>query len=131
MKSICVSQHRSLKVLLLMWSSPAALVKVKLSASRLSTGPQSFFSHALYHFRMISSLVILGPANDGALATPWRPTPPASVQAPATSRFLRDTVVFFIVRSPSPHWSLLHSSAPGRLLDCQRFRICCHPVSGH
>ena len=27
MKSICVSQHRALKVLLLMWSSPAALVK--------------------------------------------------------------------------------------------------------
>src|SRR5215467_2021420 len=83
MKSICVSQQRVLKVLLLMWSSPAALVKVKLSASRLSTGPQSFFSHALYHFRMISSLVILGPVNTGALAAPRRPTtPPASVQTP-------------------------------------------------
>src|SRR5215471_771536 len=132
MKSICVSQQRVLKVLLLMWSSPAALVKVKLSASRLSTEPQSFFSHALYHFRMISSLVILGPVNTGALAAPRRPTtPPASVQTPATSRFLRDTVVLFIVRSPIPHWSLLHFSAPCRFLDCQPFRICCHPVSAH
>ena len=57
MKSICVSQHRALKVLLLMWSSPAALVNVKLSANRLSTGPQSFFSPAAYHFRTTSSFV--------------------------------------------------------------------------
>src|SRR5258707_37817 len=72
MKSICVSQHRDLKVLLLMWSSPAALVKVKLSASRLSTGPQSFFSQAAYHFRATSSFVKFCPPNALALAGPDR-----------------------------------------------------------
>src|SRR5260221_376536 len=68
MKSICVSQHRALKVLLLMWSSPAALVKVKLSASRLSTGPQPFFSQAAYHFRTTSSFVKFCPPNGLALS---------------------------------------------------------------
>src|ERR1700719_3652949 len=57
LKSICVSQHRVLNVLLLMWSAPAALVKVKLSASRLSTGPQCHFSQAAYHLRTTSSFV--------------------------------------------------------------------------
>ena len=63
MKSIRVSQHRVLNVLLVMWSSPAALVKVKLSASRLSTGPQSFFSQAAYHFRITSSFVKFLPSR--------------------------------------------------------------------
>src|SRR5215472_15720534 len=120
MKSICVSQHRVLKVLLLMWSSPAALVKVKLSASRLSTGPQSFFSHALYHFRMISSLVIFGSVNTGALA-PQRPTPPASVQIPVASRFLRDTVVLFIVRSPLRIGRCCTFWPQAGFLDCLQF----------
>src|SRR5690349_25000045 len=51
MKSTCVSQHCVLNLLLLMWSSPAALVNVKLSASILSNVPKSFFSHAAYHLR--------------------------------------------------------------------------------
>src|SRR5580658_6456089 len=62
-KLICVSQHRVLKTLLLMWSSPAALVKVKLSASKASRGPQSFCSHAAYHLRMTSSLAALRPVD--------------------------------------------------------------------
>src|SRR6202047_1180806 len=104
MKSICVSQHRVLKVLLLMWSSPAALVKVKLSASRLSTGPQSFFSQAAYHFRATSSFARFCPPNALAFAGPGRLTAPTSAQAPVASRCLRDTailvIVIVIVRSP-------------------------------
>src|SRR5579863_8441432 len=61
MKSTCVSQHCVLKALLLMWSSPAELEKVKLSASSILNVPKSFFSHASYHLRMISSLVEPGP----------------------------------------------------------------------
>src|ERR1035438_5871086 len=99
MKSICVSQHRVLKVLLLMWSSPAALVKVKLSASRLSTGPQSLFSQVAYHFRTTSSFVKFCPPDAPALAGPGRLTA-TSAQAPVASRFLRDTAVLVIVRSP-------------------------------
>jgi hypothetical protein len=78
-----------LKVLLLMWSSPAALVKVKLSASRLSTGPQSFCSQAAYHFRAISSFVKFCPPDALALAGPSGLTAPTSAQAPVASRFLR------------------------------------------
>src|SRR6266852_6731476 len=104
MKSICVSQHRVLKVLLLMWSSPAALVKVKLSASRLSTGPQSFFSQAAYYFRATSSFVKFCSPNALPLTCPGRLTAPTSAQAPVASRFLRDTailvIVIVIVRSP-------------------------------
>src|SRR5580698_2276222 len=100
MKLICVSQHRVLKVLLLMWSSPAALVKVKLSASRLSTGPQSFFSQAAYHFRTTSSFIRFCPPNALALAGPDMLTAPTSAQAPVASRFLRDTTILVIVRSP-------------------------------
>src|SRR5580700_1487843 len=104
MKSICVFQHCSLKVLLLMWSSPAALEKVKLSASRLSTGPQSFCSQAAYHFRTISPFVKFCPPNALALARPGRLTAPSRAQAPVASRFLRDTAIFVpvivIVRSP-------------------------------
>src|ERR1700686_679637 len=100
MKSICVSQHRVLKVLLLMWSSPAALEKVKSSASRLSTGPQSLFSQAAYHFRTTSSLVKFCPRHALALAGPGRLTTPTSAQAPVASRFLRDTAIVVIVRSP-------------------------------
>src|SRR6202023_1107981 len=99
MKSICVSQHLALKVLLLMWSSPAALVKVKLSASRLSTGPQSLFSQAAYHFRTTSSFVKFCPPNALALASPGRLTAPTSAQAPIASRFLRDSAILVIVRS--------------------------------
>src|SRR5580700_8735029 len=94
MKSICVSQHRVLKVLLLIWSSPAALVKVKLSASRLSTGPQSFFSQDAYHFRTISSFVEFCPPIAPALAGP------NTAPAPVASRSLRDTAMLVIVRSP-------------------------------
>src|ERR1700692_3221013 len=97
MKSICVSQHRVLKVLLLMWSSPAALVKVKLSASRLSTGPQSFFSHAAYHFRATSSFAKFSPPNALALAAPGRLTAPTRAQTPVASRFRRDTAMLVMV----------------------------------
>src|SRR5215472_4787213 len=100
MKSICVSQHRALKALLLMWSSLFALVKVKLSASRLSTGPQSFFSHVLYHFRMISSFVEFCPPNALTHSDPGRLTAPTSTPAPVANRFLRDTVILVILRSP-------------------------------
>src|SRR6266404_4444690 len=100
MKSTCVSQHCVLKALLLMWSSPAALVKVKLSASRLSTGPQSFFSQAAYHFRVSSSFVKFCPPNALALAGPGRLTAPTSAQAPVVSRFLRGIVILVIVPSP-------------------------------
>src|SRR5215468_8076978 len=99
MKSICVSQQRALKALLLMWSSSFALVKVKLSASRASSGFQSFFSHPLYHFRMISSFVEFCP-NALALAGPGRLTAPTNTPAPVASRFLRDIVILVIVRSP-------------------------------
>src|SRR5262249_1641749 len=100
MKSICVSQHRALKALLLMWSSSFALVKVKLSASRASSGFQSFFSHPLYHFRKISSFVEFCPPNALAVAGPGRLTAPTSTPAPVANRFLRDIVILVIVRSP-------------------------------
>src|ERR1700733_5675366 len=103
MKSTCVSQHCVLKALLLMWSSPAALVKVKLSASMASNVPKSFFSHAPYHLRTISSFVKFCPPAL-ALAGPGRLTAPTSAQAPVVSSFLRDTpilvLVIVIVRSP-------------------------------
>src|ERR1700674_1511874 len=120
MKSICVSQHRALKVLLLMWSSPAALVKVKLSASRRSTGPQSFFSQAAYHFRATSSFVKFWPPNALALAGPGRLTAPTSAQAPVASRFLRDTAILVIVRSP--FHDVFEALRPIRDADCQSIR---------
>src|ERR1700683_1909639 len=120
MKSICVSQHRVLKVLLLMWSSPAALEKVKLSASRLSTGPQSFFSQAAYHFRTISSFVKFCPLHALALAGRGRLRAPTSAQAPVASRFLRDTAILVIVRSPFEGCSLKRS--PDREADCPSIR---------
>src|SRR5580700_2821291 len=97
MKLICVSQHRVLKVLLLMWSSPAALVKVKLSASRALNVPKSLFTHAAYHLRTISSFVEFCPPNMLALAAPGRLAAPTRAQAPVASRFLRDTVILVIV----------------------------------
>src|ERR1700676_4139394 len=94
-KLICVSQQFVLKALLLMWSSPAALEKVKLSASRTSNGPQSFFStsQVLYHFRTISSAVVLCPAPARALAVTENAAAPTSAQAPASSAFRRDTPI--------------------------------------
>src|SRR5580700_5034842 len=106
MKSIWVCQHCALKALLLMWSSPAALEKVKLSACMLSKGPQSFLSQAAYHFRTNSSLVKVGAPNALALADPGRLTAPTSAQAPVASRFLRDTAILVIVRSPFQGCSL-------------------------
>src|SRR5436190_14502939 len=100
MKSTCVSQHCVLKVLLLMWSSPAALEKVKLSASSILNVPKSFFSHAAYHLRMISSFVASCPPDALALTSPGRVAAPSKAQAPVVSRFLRGTVVLVIVRSP-------------------------------
>src|SRR5271156_1671309 len=100
MKSTCVSQHCALKALLLMWSSPAALVKVKLSASNILNVSKSFFSHAAYHLRMISSFAESCPPNALALASPGRVTAPTSAQAPVASKFLRGIVILVIVRSP-------------------------------
>src|ERR1700722_3634510 len=94
MKLICVSQHCFLKAALLMWSSPAALEKVKSSASRLSSGPHSFCPQPAYHLRTTSSVDVL------ALAGLVRLTAPTSAQAPVASRFLRDTAVLVIGRSP-------------------------------
>src|ERR1700732_4406914 len=100
MKSICDSQHFVLKALLLMWSSPAALENVKLSASRMSTGRQSFLSHAAYHLRMVSSLFGLSPVSAYALAICGMPAAAASAHAP--SRIVRrDIAVFFMT-----HFSL-------------------------
>src|SRR5215468_9332193 len=102
MKSICDSQQRVLKVLLLMWSSPFGLENVKSSASRRSSGPQSFFSQPAYHFRTSSSLVKFCPPNVPALAGSGRLTAPAPIraQAPVASRFLRDTLILVMIRSP-------------------------------
>src|SRR6201998_1311288 len=99
MKSTCVAQHCVLKALLLIWSSPAALVKVKLSASSILNVSKSFFSHAAYHLRMISSFVESCPPIALALASPGRVTDPNSA-APVASRFLRGIVILVIVRSP-------------------------------
>src|SRR5258708_3728499 len=87
MTSICVSQHRALKVLLLMWSSPAALVKVKLSASRLSTA---------YHFRTTSSFVKFCPPNGLALAGPGRL--PLRADSCVTQRSLSLFVLLFMMK---------------------------------
>src|ERR1700733_5216162 len=114
MKSTCVSQHCFLKALLLMWSSPAALVKVKLSASMASNVPKSFFSHAPYHLRTISSFVKFCPPAL-ALAGPGRLMAPTSAQAPVASRFLRDTAILVIVRSP--FHDVLLSFSPDRDAD--------------
>src|SRR6516165_1613632 len=100
MKSTCVSQHFDLKVLLLMWSSPAALLKVKLSASRALNVPKSLFSHAAYHLRTISSFAEFCPVNALALSGPGRATAPTSAHAPVANSFLCDTVILVIVRSP-------------------------------
>src|ERR1700729_2769593 len=99
MKLICVSQHCFLKALLLMWSSPAALEKVKSSASRLSSGPQSFCPQPAYHFRTTSSVVKSCPPNALALASPGRLTAPTSPQAPVASFCCPVTNGFVIVRS--------------------------------
>jgi hypothetical protein len=93
-----------------MWSSPAALEKVKSSASRLSTGPQSFCSQAAYHFRTISSFVEFCAADALALAALGRFMAPTSAQAPVARRFLRDTATFVVVTVivRSPFHDLVH-----------------------
>src|ERR1700679_190911 len=78
MKLACVSQHCVLKVLLLMWSSPAALEKVKLSASRSLNALRSLFSHAAYHLRTISSFPSLCLVIALAFSDPGRTTAPTS-----------------------------------------------------
>src|ERR1700730_944784 len=108
-KSIWDYQQRVLKVLLLMWSSPAALVNVKSSASRMSTGRQSFFSHAAYHLRIVSSLFGLSPVCACALATCGMPAAAASAHAPASRIVLRDIALFFMT-----HFSL---TLPGHSID--------------
>src|ERR1700730_4646862 len=95
-KSICDSQHCVLKALLLMWSSPAALVNVKSSASRMSTGPQSFLAHAAYHLRIVSSLFGLSPVSACALANCGMPAAAASAHAPASRIVRRDIALFFM-----------------------------------
>src|SRR5580658_379871 len=101
-----------------MWSSPAALVKVNLSASRLSTGPQSFCSQAAYQFRTSSPFVKFCPPNALALAGPGRLTAPTSAQAPVASRLLRDTTVVVIVPVivivRSPFHDAVRSALPDR-----------------
>src|SRR5689334_9960624 len=99
MKSTCVSQHCVLNLLLLMWSSPAALVKVKLSASNLSNVPKSFFSHAAYHLRTVSSFVPSCSPDALAFTSKGSVTAPASALLPVASRFLRGIAILVIVRS--------------------------------
>src|ERR1700722_14729847 len=115
MKPTCVSQHRVLKVLLLMWSSPAALLKVKSSASSSLNVARSLFSHAAYPLRMISSFVTFSSLDALALFAPGRATAPANAHAPVANIFLRDTVIVVILGSPSM------SSVP--LLD-SRYQPC-------
>src|ERR1700722_2146751 len=118
MKLICVSQHCFLKAALLMWSSPAALEKVKSSASRISSGPHSFCPQPAYHLRTTSSV-------DGlALASPGRLTAPTSAQAPVASRFLRDTadLVLVIVGSPLG-CGVKRFARPRRLLSAHTDRL--------
>src|ERR1700733_8748112 len=106
-KSICDSQHCALKALLLMWSSPAALVNVKSSDSRMSTGCQSFFSHAAYHLRIVSSLFGLSPASACGLAICGMPAAAASAHAPASRIVRRDTAPFFMTHfslTLAGHW---------------------------
>jgi hypothetical protein len=95
-----VSQHRVLKVLLLIWSSPAALEKVKLSASSILNVSKSLFTHAAYHLRMISSFFEFCPPNALELAKAGKLTAPISAQTPASSTFRRDITVLVIVDSP-------------------------------
>src|SRR5271154_340716 len=128
MKSICVSQHCVLKVLLLMWSSPAALENVKLSASRLSNEPKSLLSHAAYHLRMISSFTKLCPSDTLALATAGRLTAPTSAHAPIASRFRRDTPILVILRSPYSCCRLNHCARLAMLLTEDTNRLVCDSV---
>src|SRR5579884_4424893 len=100
MKLVCVSQHCVLKVVLLMWSSPAALEKVKLSASMSLNVARSFSFHAVYHLRMSSSFIKFWAPDTLALAGSVRLTAPTSAHAPVASKFLRETVIFLIVHSP-------------------------------
>src|SRR5579864_8567247 len=88
MKSICDSQHRVLKVLLLMWSSPFGLENVKSSASRRSSGSQSFFSQPAYHLRISCSFAVFCSPDAPAVADAGRLTAPARAQAPVVRRFL-------------------------------------------
>src|SRR5260370_529737 len=106
MKSTCVSQHCFLKALLLMWSSPAALVKVKLSASSMLKVSKSFFSHAAYHLRMISSFVKPSPPNPLPLPIPATVPPPFTPPAPLAIQRISLPVAWGIappaVTSPVP-----------------------------
>src|ERR1700733_6421319 len=97
-KSICDSQHCALKAFLLMWSSPAALVNVKSSDSRMSTGRQSFFSHAAYHLRIVSSLFGLSPVSACALAICGMPAATPRTHAPASRIVRRDIALFRMTR---------------------------------
>src|ERR1700733_4893965 len=100
-KLICVCQHCALKALLLMWSSPAALVNVKSSASRTSTGCQSFCSHAAYHLRIVLSLFRLSPVSAFALAVCGTLAAAASAHAPDARIVRRDITLLFTI-----HFSL-------------------------
>src|ERR1700722_9449373 len=93
MKLIWVSQHCVLKVLLLMWSSPAALEKVKLSASMLSGSCQSFCSHAAYHLLTTSSFVKFCSPQALALAGLGKLMELTNAQAPVASNFRRETAL--------------------------------------
>src|SRR5260370_38952868 len=111
MKPTCVSQHCALKVLLLMWSSPAALVKLKLSASKISNVPKSFFSHAAYHLRIISSFVKFCPPHALPLAGSGMLRVTARERVPVGRSFLRDTDGVVTARFPSS--AVLLHGAPG------------------
>src|SRR5580658_7670969 len=89
-KSICDSQHRVLTVALLMWSSPAALVKVQSSVKSLSSGGQSFFCHPSYHLRMVSRLFEFSPVSSRALARVGITSDAASAYGLAASTARRD-----------------------------------------
>src|ERR1700728_287818 len=99
-KLICDSQHRVLKTLLLMWSSLFALVNVKSSANRTSTGCQSFCSHAAYHLRIVLSFFGLSPIPAFALAICGTLAAATSAHAPASRMVRRDNALLFMIHFP-------------------------------
>ena len=103
MKSICVSQHRALKVLLLMWSSPAAIVKGEVIGEQAIHYP---LAPSLSSPRLRTTSGLPPRSSSSTLPMRWhlpipgRLTAPTSAQASVASRFLCDTAILVIVRSP-------------------------------
>ena len=72
----------------------------EVSANSSSTGRQSFFSHAAYHLRIVSSFFGLIPPSSRACATCAMPGATTSAHAPALSTVRRDIALFSSLISP-------------------------------